>query len=373
MNEHKDTNILKNNIILFIAIYFIFTLKSVIISLEIDKDYITIISSVSNGIIMILVFLGFFIFDNKQRLLIIVTSLLFIINTAIYSNPVLFGYIVLINLLMLANRIEWKKLISILLVVNVIVILLCVPLLLLADSHFIVDDRTGQRLTLGFHNPNTLSQYALTLFSIVVLWSREYVKSRSIEIVNLLLAFTVLILISYISGSRTSLLLSIILFSGYLISFVVGKNYIKRNWFVSGYFSISIIFAFAQFYYSSVYLNSEQAKIINEILSSRIWYSFLLISEMGYPAIFHATDIESYMPIDFFFVSYFYNLGWIVGIFLLYLFFKKMKKQTFTFAMCVALWGALATSLSENYYTIAIYNVGLFVIFSQRSYKGIRK
>ncbi|WP_081826911.1 hypothetical protein [Siccibacter colletis] len=373
MIEQRNIKIIKGEITLFIVTYFIYTLKSIIISLEIDEDYITIVSSVSNSIIITMVCLGFLLFDNKKKILIAFTSILFVINLLIYNNPVYFGYLVLMHLLMLSNGMPWKNVISILFFVNVLVIVVCVPLLFLADSHYMIDDRTGQRLTLGFHNPNTLSQYALTLFSIIVLWGREHIKSVSIETLNLVIAFSVLLLVTYMSGSRTSILLSIILLCGYLMSFTLRKQYKKRSWFVLSYFSVALVIAFLQFYYSSIYITSDLAKLLNELLSSRIWYSYLLITEMSYPAIFHSINIDIYMPIDFFFLSYFYNLGWLPGLVFIFIYYNKMKEQTFTFAMCVALWGALAISLSENYYTIAIYNVGLFATFSQRFYTGIRK
>lgn len=361
----------KKQYIYFILVLslFLFFYKSVFISLAIDSEIKKNLSNTFNVVLILLLLFSIPLFKIKEVFFIFILVVFFAFNFIFYDNIYMFGYLILAFMLMLSNRIEWSGVINSLMLTHLLVIAFTIPVLFFVDDFSMYDDRFGYRITFGFHNPNTFSQYLISLYVVTILFLFENLRNVFLKLSCTMLITFLLLTFVFFTVSRTGMVLSIMTGSAFLLCLFCKKDYRIRTMFFKLYLTFAILFCLSQFYMSFAFLDTDWAKYINTVLSGRVWLTKNLVTNIWPIPLFHGVDITEYMPIDFFYVSYFYTLGMIVGVFFVFIFFIKMKSQLLSIPMCVAMWFALVTTFTESYYTIPLYNVGLFIIFSKRKEK----
>ena len=90
----------------------------------------------------------------------------------------MFGFIIIACMLILSNGIYWRDIIRYLSLAHFLVILFIIPLVFFAEKYSFIDDRFGVRYTFGFHNPNTFSQYLISLYVVFLLLFVEVIKKN---------------------------------------------------------------------------------------------------------------------------------------------------------------------------------------------------
>lgn len=351
--------------IFFISI-FLYFFKSVFISLELPEDLIGGVSNIINALILAILSPVILLSNKKQCAFIIFLIILFVYNAIFYNNIYMFGFIIISCMLILSNEIYWRDIIRYLSLAHFLVVLFIIPLVFFAEKYSFIDDRFGVRYTFGFHNPNTFSQYLISLYVVFLLLFVEVIKKKSLQFLTVIILTLFIYGVISLTGSRTGMILTIITGFGFLACTLSKTNDKKRRKFVYLYILGAGVLCFVQYYLVLTFNHSEFSKTINTILSGRIWFSSQLTSQLWPVPYFHGVNINDYLPIDFFYVAYFYNLGIFIGFWFIYLFIRKMFVQTYTPVMVIVLWLSLAITVTENYYAIPLYNISLFIVFSSR-------
>lgn len=356
----------KIKLILFFVSLFLYYYKSIFISLEISDEIKNLMSGLFNILLIICFAISLNFFRFKENCLIATLTLLFITNAALYNNIYLFGFIIVVFMLLLSSSIQWDILIKCIVLVHCLAFMLIIPLIFFSESYSYIDERFGVRYTFGFHNPNTFSQYLISFFIALNLLIFTIVKNASLKFFFIVMLTLTVFIIVELTGSRTGMLLTIMTGVGFLLCLFSKNIFLKRRRFVFLYIVSAFILCSLQYYLVATYSSSELSKLLNTYLSGRIWFASLLTNDIWPIPLFHGVNINDYLPIDFFYIAYFYNLGAIVGLWLVYLFTKKLKNQTYTPAMMIALWLSLTITFTENYFAIPLYNIGVFIVFSSR-------
>ncbi|EJF4388333.1 O46/O134 family O-antigen polymerase, partial [Escherichia coli] len=207
-------------------------------------------------------------------------------------------------MLILSNGIYWRDIIRYLSLAHFLVILFIIPLVFFAEKYSFIDDRFGVRYTFGFHNPNTFSQYLISLYVVFLLLFVEVIKKKSLQFLTVIILTLFIYGVISLTGSRTGMILTIITGFGFLACTLSKTNDKKRRKFVYLYILGAGILCFIQYYLALTYNHSEFSKNINTILSGRIWFSSQLTSQLWPVPYFHGVNINDYLPIDFFYVAY---------------------------------------------------------------------
>jgi len=179
-----------------------------------------------------------------------------------------------------------------------------------------------------------------------------------------ILTLTPIIVLIYLSGSRTGLMMLILCFLGFLWAINTRvKVYNKRFSYL--YLLMICAIALFQFYLANNFNANGLLITINQILAGRVFYSYKLLSALGGIPIFHGLNIDSYMPIDFYYIQVFYSLGAISAVCFFYIIFSKLTSVKLTKSAAVVLFTCLMATATESYFMIPLYNFSLFILFSR--------
>ncbi|HCO0394231.1 TPA: O46/O134 family O-antigen polymerase, partial [Escherichia coli] len=128
----------------------------------------------------------------------------------------MFGFIIIACMLILSNGIYWRDIIRYLSLAHFLVILFIIPLVFFAEKYSFIDDRFGVRYTFGFHNPNTFSQYLISLYVVFLLLFVEVIKKKSLQFLTVIILTLFIYGVISLTGSRTGMILTIITGFGFL-------------------------------------------------------------------------------------------------------------------------------------------------------------
>ena len=213
--------------IFFISI-FLYFFKSVFISLELPEDLIGGVSNIINALILAILSPVILLSNKKQCAFIIFFIILFVYNAIFYNNIYMFGFIIISCMLILSNEIYWRDIIRYLSLAHFLVVLFIIPLVFFAEKYSFIDDRFGVRYTFGFHNPNTFSQYLISLYVVFLLLFVEVIKKKSLQFLTVIILTLFIYGVISLTGSRTGMILTIITGFGFLAC-TLSKNLSQKE------------------------------------------------------------------------------------------------------------------------------------------------
>lgn len=350
-------------VILFFLTYVIFCSKVLISQVIIDQTYADILKYTYTGLFFILMALTALKISFKEKIVLSMLFIFCILSFLINKTAWLYALIVIVILTMQCSRVTLKGVCQCIFYANICIAVLIIPFLLNADSLYMIDDRYGQRLTLGFQQANITAMFLVFMYVSFVWYLHENFSGR---LIKLLTSFLVLLLFLYIvdlTKSRTSEVLLLIFFIGVIFSFVFNKarfNQWHYRLLVVMLLSI-IIFQF----YTAINYNASMLPL-NIIFSGRISFSNFLYQSVGFPKILYGIDTEPYNPIDFFFIAFFYGAGLFVAVSMIFIFIKKLKTlECDLFAINIIIL-CLLTTLTEKQLLTPFCCLILYIVYAKK-------
>ncbi|EMF7616454.1 hypothetical protein [Providencia stuartii] len=359
----------KFEVIFFIVIYTFYCVKSGLFSLAINESIFLELKDILNILLIsLLLIIVFFLQDTKNKLFLLFFVFLTIVNILFFNNKSYFGYLFLVSLTMYSTRLKWSTLIKIIITSNIFTIILVLIMAPFSDYYFMIDERFGERFTAGLDNPNTLGQYSFMIFSLIALYLETKKINSGLNALIITSIFLITIFILYLTFSRTSLYLCLMFYTLYLFKFIKKdhselKNRMKLK---KALILFSLFLIMLQFFFIIYFKDIPFLFIINEVLTSRLWFGNILYNSLGFPPVFHGANIGSYLPIDFYFIQTIYNLGIIPFAILYYLTIKKLLKTKISLLMFFTLFIMLLETMTETYFSVPFYSISLFIIFSKK-------
>lgn len=351
--------------ILFLFFYFIYSFKTVLLSTAIQDSSIDVLKDTFNILSIVLSGISVFYISKKERVLSFFIGMLLVFNAVIYHTVALYSYFILFCMVCLAKKIEFKELLKIIMLSNILIIIIMIPFISFSDTFFRLDDRFGERLTLGFGNANVMAQFLIMFFSALVLFITNRTKGLILKNLFLLLLFIMIGFVVYYSGSRTGLAMISLCFIGFVWAINSRKTLVGKKFKFLYLFCALGIIAFQ--YYSVSNFNANGILIaINQMLAGRVFYSYRLISSLGGTPILHGMNIDNFMPIDFFYIQYFYSLGLVTAAAFMLFYFKSFWQHSYSKPSAVILLTCLMATATEAYFMIPLYNLSLFMIYHKK-------
>lgn len=207
------------------------------------------------------------------------------------------------------------------------------------------------RLSLGFYHPNTLS-----MFSMMIIFDFLYLERKKLNFKKNLIVIVFSLLISRISGSRTSLYCVIIILL--LISF--NKFFKCENIFIAFSHNLYVIFLILSLILTYMYINNSSiAFFINDVISNRIKYQAYFCSNYSINLFGNMIDYD--VTLDNGFIKILLNYGIIVTCTYIFLYIrnlKKIKKEDKNNFMLVCIYIVIMIyCLSESYLFFMPFNM----------------
>ncbi|WP_431222005.1 hypothetical protein ACQ86O_16490 [Serratia sp. L9] len=261
---------------------------------------------VFNGVLLLYIGYALAIAKWREKVVLAVVVLLFMLNLASGHGDYLFGVLYSIALLILFRRIGFTRGGRLFVVAYFLaVMLVAVPFFVYTESFVYLDERYGNRLTLGFDNPNTLAYYVFSLFAMLLCLLDRTTFGVGVKN-TLALAYAILLLpVLIFSYSRTYLVLALLLLALFwlapLLRATPGRKLCTLLLcMILGMQFISVVRWGA---------NPLVDELLNQLLTGRIWFAWQLYQVQGLPNLLFGQNIEAYKPIDFFTSLYFTQLG----------------------------------------------------------------
>lgn len=324
-------------------------------------DEINLIDSISNMVTCLsLLFcsLAFYISNKKEKVIFIIVTLFFLLNFLLNSNVYFFWCFIAFPLLVFYSRITNKLAITILSLSLLLAWAIFLPFeLFFSDNIFFIDDRYI-RLSLGLKNPNTLALVTFILYTLLLCWV-SYINHFTIKMLLLLIISICIFTILWYTVSRTFIATSILAFLFFLI-----QNHDslipKRKSYLLLLFFIIVFQLTSTFYYN----NNNILAALDSLLSWRILLANFMYENLGSPNILLGYDIQTYKPIDFFFINLLYSSGWLF--FLIFIMFickisKKLNNIENIFAVMIFLM--LLISITESIFNVIFLNYSLLLLY----------
>lgn len=357
------------NYIFFLIFYTLYCVKSGWFSLAISESFFISLKDILNIVLLFLLLLSILLLNCRKKQIFLILFMVFsFVNIFIFNNKSYFGYLFIVSLMIYASTINWNILIKIIILANILTILSTTMMTPFSDYYFLFDDRFGERFTGGLDNPNTLGQYSLMFFNSIALYlESKNINTRSkLPIVTIVFSFTLAVL--YLTYSRTSLYLCISLYILFLFSLLKKQNSTLQNRLLIKKVLVltSIFFIALQFFFISFFKDISVLFIVNELLTSRLWFGNILYNDLGIPPLLHGVNIEQYLPIDFYFIQTIYSLGIIPFTVLFYITLKKLITTPLTLFMAFSILIMLLETMTETYFSVPFYSISLFIIFSKK-------
>jgi hypothetical protein len=323
---------------------------------------------VFNGILLLYIGYALMIAKLREKIVLAVVMLLFMLNLASGHGDYLFGVVYSISFLILFRHMGFVRGGQLFVAAYFSAVLfVAVPYILYTDSFVYLDERYGNRLTLGFENPNTLAYYLFSLFAMLLcLLDRATISLGVKNCAALFFACLVLPLLFY-TYSRTYLVLACLL----LVLFWLAP--LLR--FTPGRTACGLLLCMTlAMQFISVGLWGTYPLLdawLNQILTGRIWFSWQMYQAQGLPHLLFGQNIESYKPIDFFYFAFFYSGGVLVSLLLLFCYCKLLRNVVFLsrfMRWVIAVF--LLTTLTETYFMVPVFNISLLLLYQV---KGLYK
>jgi hypothetical protein len=323
-----------------------------------------------NGALLLYIGYALVIATLREKVLLGVVILLFMINFSSGHGDYLFGVVYSIAFLILFKRIGFARGGVIFVVAYfTATVLVAVPYVFYTDSFVYLDERYGNRLTLGFDNPNTLAYYLFSLFAVLLcLLDRVAMSVGMKNIIALAYALLLLPLLVY-SYSRTYLALALLLLALFwlapLLRITPGRKLCTLLLgLILGMQFISVL-RWGE--------NPLLDELLNQVLTGRIWFSWQMYQAQGLPNLLFGQNIEAYKPIDFFYFALFYSAGVIASLLLLFCYYQLLRNLVFLsrfMRWVVAVF--LLTTLTETYFLVPVFNISLLLLYQAKSFYQLK-
>ncbi|EMB2320144.1 O-antigen polymerase [Proteus mirabilis] len=356
-------------IIMFFLLYVLYSIKSGFFSLIINNEFIFQIKNFINVFLIISsVTSAFLLSKTRTKFYLAIFTILSIIGLFFFSNKSYLGFLLIISMLILASKIKWENILKIIIFSNIITIIFICFSAYFSEYYFLEDDRFGERFTAGFDNPNTLGQYSLMLFTVTALFSELKIKEITTRLFIVSVIFIIILTILYLTYSRTSLLLSVLFYFLFLICTIYKKSnqFLPRKKIKTLLFLFSFSIIIIQFYFILFFKIDSFLYEVNDLLTSRLWFGNILFNSIGFPNFFIGTNIEEYLPIDFYFIQIIYSFGLIPFSILYFMITKKFFNTKITLLMGCTLFVMLLETMTETYFSVPFYSIALFIIYSKK-------
>ncbi|AHG22974.2 hypothetical protein Z042_22595 [Chania multitudinisentens RB-25] len=323
-----------------------------------------------NGVLLLYIGYALAIASLREKILLSVIILLFMLNLASGHGDYLFGVIYSIAFLIMFKRIGVKRGGEVFVTAYFMaVIVVAIPYMLYIDSFVYLDERYGNRLTLGFDNPNTLAYYVFSLFAMLLcLLDRAAMPLGMKNIAALACAILLLPLLVY-SYSRTYLALALLLLCLFwlapLLRVAPGKKLCTLLLcMILGIQFISVL---------RWGIHPQWDAVLNQVLTGRIWFSWQMYQALGLPNLLLGQNIAAYKPVDFFYFALFYSGGISVSFLLLFGYCQLLRNLVFLsrfMRWVVAVF--LLSTLTETYFLVPVFNISLLLLCQGKGFYQLK-
>lgn len=358
----------------FFIIYFIYCFKSMLFYLSLDKNVVDEYIDALNIILLLTSCIAMLYSKLSIKIIFSFLILFVFLNLLFEKNTYAIVYIVIFSLCTLSAQISWERVITTTLLTHCAIILfITLPMVFFSQHFYIQDERFGERFTAGFEHPNTYGQYVVFIFTVFTLYLDTCTKNHFLQWVFGCLVALFLCVGVYYSYSRTTNYILFILLLYFSLTRLFKSTPFKSLFLSRVWLILTLGIITFQFYSIIFYQTMNNGIKINEILSGRLWYGNAMYVQIGIPKLFIGTNIDDFLPIDFFFIKYIYGLGIFVSIISIYFAYKFICKNEYTWYVWGCLFSMLIVSISESYLTTPFFCIALFIIFSNSRCQGIRK
>lgn len=341
----------------FLLIFFV---KTFLTSGAFNSALVTHFVMMLNVLMLLYIGYAFFIATMAEKITLGIFILLFLVNLFTGHGDYLFGIIFSVSFVIIFSRVDLIRGGEIFVVAFLIAVLLMViPYLFFTDSFVYMDVRYGNRLTLGFENPNTLAYYFFSFLTMTLCLLDRAALSRGMKnIVALVLAVIIEPILMY-SYSRTcfvlSLLMLLVFWLAPLVRIAPGRK-----------FTTLLLLALMGFQFISVLnwgSNPGLDAAMNEALTGRIWFAWQMYQAVGLPNPLFGLSIEMYKPIDFFYIAMTYSAGGAATLLMLYCYYRllgNMRRLSLFMRWSVVIF--LLITFTETYFLVPVFNVSLLLL-----------
>ena len=147
---------------------------------------------------------------RKKRLRVL--ALLFLVNIATGHGDYLFGAVFSTAVIILFRRIDMGRGAEMFAVAFVVAgLLMVIPYSFYTNGFVYLDERYGNRLTLGFDNPNTLAYYSFALFATLLCLIDHAKLTRGMKNIASLAVSALILPVLMYSYSRTCFMLALLM------------------------------------------------------------------------------------------------------------------------------------------------------------------
>lgn len=358
-------------IILFFLAYVAFCSKVFITQLALDDAILDFLKYFYS-----LIFLCCFIYaltrlDSKEVVFYIIIFVFFIYTYLQSKTTAGYSILALSYFAVICKRLNSKETAGIVLLGNIFNILLVLPFTFFTEYPLYAPDEVyGIRATFGFYNPNIAAMLILTI-CMSVCW---FLKERSRGRITFLTLSTLIIICGFflieMTKSRTSAALLLILLAGVISSTLYPRAAFRRLFFLSiTLLVVGIIF----FQFHSIKNYDPSVPDLNVLLSGRLSLGNTLYVNMGTPDLLYGIDIDSFTPIDFFYVAYFYTNGILLSMLTIYLIIRRIQRIKFDFLEMSIIVITILTTLTERQILSPHCCLLVYIIYSQRNDELLNK
>ncbi|EMM6760155.1 hypothetical protein ROS60_002003 [Pluralibacter gergoviae] len=350
---------------MFVLLYVFFSAKVLVSTTTIDPSYSDFLKY-----FFTILFFGVMgisaIFINKKELFFFTVIGLFCLLTFFISkSAAIYASMVMVFLSIVSKRIDHKKISLLCLVGNFLLVLIILPFLLQSNTQYMVDYRYGLRYTFGFYHPNYTGIVLLYMYISLCWFFSNYIQRRIICFLLYTIIVIPIVFIIDTTKSRTAEFLLLIYYISISISIIFNKKSLRKLSFIAIALSIILIIGF-QFYTAMNYSNGGLI-FLNEILAGRISLSSYVFQNFGLPPFLYGLNIESYEPIDFFFIELFYTNGVLVSSILVFLVLIKVRNIQLSISELIIILVCIITTLTQRFILVPCFGYALFIIFSKRN------
>ncbi|HEJ7119121.1 hypothetical protein FHU12_1363 [Serratia marcescens] len=355
-NQSRD--LVNQSIVLtFLLMFFV---KTFLTSGSFNSELINKTVMGLNGLMLLYVGYAFFIATLAEKAVAGFLALLFLVNIATGHGDYLFGAVFSTAVIILFRRIDMGRGAEMFAIAFVVAgLLMVIPYAFYTNGFVYLDERYGNRLTLGFDNPNTLAYYSFAFFATLLCLIDHAKLTRGMKNIASLVVSALILPVLMYSYSRTCFMLALLML---LLFWLAPLLRVAPNRKVCIVLTLVIV----GFQFASVMRwgsNPALDVLLNQALTGRVWFSWQMFQAVGLPNPLFGMNIEPYKPVDFFFIAMFYSAGGIASVVMLFCYFHllgNMRSLSRFMRWVVVVF--LLTTLTETYFLVPVFNVSLLLL-----------
>ena len=350
--------------ITFVLLYLFFSAKVLISTTTIDSTYSDFLKYFYTALFFGVMFFSSIFIKKTELIFFVFIGFFCLLTFFISKSAAIYASMVMVFLSIISQRIEYKKISLLCLIGNLCLVIITLPFLLQSDTQYMSDYRYGLRYTYGFYHPNYTGIVLLYMYISLCWFFSNYINKKIICFILYTITIIPIILIIDATKARTAEILLFLYYIAIAISIVIKDLKVRKVSFIAVFLSIALILIF-QFYTAINYSNGG-LNILNEILAGRVSLSSYVYQNFGIPPLLYGLNIESYEPIDFFFIELFYTNGLLISILLIGIVLIKVKEAQLTLSELLIVLVCIVTTLTQRFILVPCFGYALFIIFSKR-------